>query len=154
MKMLLSLILYMALSFQAAAIGVDKDILADPDQEARAQMIMQQLRCLVCQNQSIVESDAELAADLRQIVREKIRAGATDQQIMDFMTSRYGDWVLLKPPFRGKSMLVWIGPLLILLAGGTLVMVTLRRQQKNAAPKPLSEAEARRLKKLMGDDGK
>jgi len=154
MRMLLPLILFFAFTAHAGAIGVDNEPLSDPAQEARAQKIMQQLRCLVCQNQSIVESDAELAGDLRQIVREQVKAGASDQQIMDFMTSRYGDWVLLKPPFRGKSLLVWIGPLLILLMGAYLVMMTLRRQKKKAAPEPLNEEESARLKKIMGDEAK
>ena len=152
MKFLLTL-LFMAFSLNAIAIGVDEKPLSDPAQEARAQEIMKQLRCLVCQNQSIVESDAGLAVDLRAIVREQVLAGKSDGQILDFMTSRYGDWILLKPPFKTATLLLWLGPLFLLLIGGFFVFRYVRQRPEKAVPAPLSPEEEKRLKQIMGSDG-
>lgn len=139
----------MLLSSNSAAIGVDKDRLQNAEQEARAQHIMKQLRCLVCQNQSIVESDAELAQDLRAIVREQILAGETDAEIFTFMTARYGDWVLLKPPFNSATAILWLGPVALLLMGGFLVFRAARQKLPQQVPDPLSATEERHLKKIM-----
>ncbi|MBL4802463.1 MAG: cytochrome c-type biogenesis protein CcmH [Emcibacter sp.] len=144
--------LFMMFSLNAAAIGVDEDRLSIPAQEARAQNIMKQLRCLVCQNQSIVESDAGLAVDLRAIVREQVLAGQSDEQILDFMTSRYGDWILLKPPFKTATLLLWLGPILLLLIGGFLVFRYIRQKPEKAMPPPLNPEEKERLKHIMGDE--
>ena len=152
MKFLLTL-LFMAISLNAAAIGVDEKRLSDPTQETRAQNIMKQLRCLVCQNQSIVESDAELAVDLRAIVRELVFSGKSDSQILDFMTSRYGDWILLKPPFKTATLLLWFGPLLLLLIGGFFVFRYVRQKPQRNLPQPLSPEEEKRLKQIMGNEG-
>ena len=92
--------------------------LADPKLEARARHIGAELRCLVCQNQSIDDSDATLASDLRIILRERLRAGDTDQQAIDFIVERYGHYVLLNPPFEPETVLLWLGPALVLLGGG------------------------------------
>lgn len=138
-------------SHGALAIGVDKDRLADAAQEARAQEIMQQLRCLVCQNQSIVDSDAALAQDLRGIVRELVAAGKREDEILNFMTSRYGDWVLLKPPFKAATALLWLGPVVLLLMGGFIVFRTITGRSK-AAPVPLSAQEEDRLKQILDED--
>lgn len=154
MKFLLVPIFFMTLSLNAAAIGVDKDRLSNPAQEARAQHIMKQLRCLVCQNQSIVESDAELAVDLRAIVREQVRAGQSDRQILAFMTSRYGDWILLKPPFKAATFLLWLGPLFLLLVGGVFVFRYVRQKPATAMPQPLSPEEEERLKHILKDSNK
>lgn len=113
-----TLIFFLLMTLSAHAVGVDPGKLSDPAQEVRAQDIMKQLRCLVCQNQSIVDSDADLARDLRAIVRERVVAGDGDGQILEFMTSRYGDWVLLKPPFEGAVILLWLSPLILLSLGG------------------------------------
>jgi cytochrome c-type biogenesis protein CcmH len=128
--------------------------LADPALEARAVALAKELRCLVCQNQSIMESDADLAKDLRLLVRERIAAGDTDDQVKQFVVARYGDFVLLRPPFKPKTWLLWLGPALI--AGAGVVGVALfwrRRTSRPAAPAPLSEAERARLDALLGDDG-
>ncbi len=154
MRYLLVPFILIALSLNVFAIGVDKDRLHDPAQEARAQQIMKQLRCLVCQNQSIVESDAGLAVDLRRIVREQITAGQSDVQILDFMTSRYGDWVLLKPPFKMATALLWLGPLFLLLVGGFLVFRYVRQTPVKATPEPLSPEEEKRLKHILRDNNK
>ena len=154
MRFLLAPIIFIALSMNAAAIGVDKDRLQDPAQEARAQEIMKQLRCLVCQNQSIVESDAGLAVDLRAIVREQVKAGQSDAQIVEFMTSRYGDWVLLKPPFKMATALLWLGPLFLLLVGGYFVFRYVRQRPEKAIPEPLSPEEEKRLKHILRENDK
>ncbi len=150
-KFLLAPVLFLSLSLASHAIGVDKDRLADPVQEEKAQYIMKQLRCLVCQNQSIVESDAELAQDLRAIVREQVRAGKSHGEILEFMTARYGDWVLLMPPFKGTTALLWLGPFILLLVGSFLVMGYVRRRPEDVRSKPLTAAEEKRLKEIMKD---
>jgi cytochrome c-type biogenesis protein CcmH len=93
--------------------------LADPKLEARARAVSQELRCVVCQNQTIDDSDAELAHDLRVLLRERLLKGDTDEQAKAFIVKRYGSYVLLKPPFRPETLLLWLGPLLVLIAGGT-----------------------------------
>lgn len=128
--------------------------LDDPAAEARAVALAKELRCLVCQNQSIMESDAELARDLRQIVRERVAAGDTDVEIKDYVVERYGDFVLLRPPFKPKTWLLWFGP--PLLVGGAFVGLVMfwrrRTSAAPAAPAPLSDAERARLDRLLGDD--
>ena len=125
--------------------------LADPAQEARARRISQELRCLVCQNQSIDDSNAELARDLRLLVRERIVAGDTDAQVLAFVEARYGEFVLLRPPFKPHTLALWLTPLLLLI--GTVVV--LRRNARAAATGrqevvPLSDAEKKRLDDLLG----
>ncbi|WP_339863057.1 cytochrome c-type biogenesis protein [Paremcibacter congregatus] len=154
MRHILILLICCLASVSAQAIGVDKDRLNDPVQEARAQEIMKQLRCLVCQNQSIVESDASLAQDLRAIVREQVKAGKTEAEILDFMTARYGDWVLLKPPVRGSTIVLWFGPLILLLGGGFLVIRYVRQRPETAQPSPLNAEEAEKLKKILAGEDK
>lgn len=127
--------------------------LSDPAQEARARELSRELRCLVCQNQSIEDSNAPLARDLRKIVRERVVAGDSDQAVLDYVVARYGEWVLLKPRFNLQNLLLWLGPALFLAIGGIVVFVMLRRQR--AAPTtaaPLSPEERQRLKALL--DGK
>jgi len=136
----------------AFAVGVDEKRLSDPAEEARAQEIMKQLRCLVCQNQSIVDSDAGLAKDIRIIVRERILAGDTDQQVLTFMTERYGDWVLLKPPFDGATIILWLSPLL-LLGVGFIIIIRNQRNRKMATSAPLSDEEQKRIAQLLNENG-
>jgi len=124
-KRLASLTLVIAtLFFMGPALAISPDeILADPTLEARARDIGQSLRCLVCQNQSIDDSDAELAHDLRLLVRQRLTAGDSDDQVKNYITTRYGDYVLLKPPFKQETFLLWLGPGILLLAsaGGLLL---------------------------------
>jgi cytochrome c-type biogenesis protein CcmH len=103
--------------------------LADPALEARARELSRELRCVVCQNQSIDDSDAELAYDLRVLVRQRLKAGDTDQQVLDYVVSRYGDFVLLKPPIKPETWALWFGPAAILVVGGLAVAVFLRRRR-------------------------
>lgn len=138
------------LSGQASAVAVDEAVLEDPADEQRARGLMKQLRCLVCQNQSIDESDAELAFDLRRLVRERIALGETDDQVRAFLVGRYGDWILLKPPLRPATLVLWIGP--ALMVGGGLVVVVVARRRRATQPDtaPLSAEESARLGEITG----
>ena len=133
------------------AIAADTP-LADPRLEARAISLHKALRCLVCQNQSIHDSNADLARDLRRIVRERIASGATDKAVIEFVVARFGDWVLLRPPFKTKTLALWLGPgvILVLAAAGVLAYFRRRRTQAAAAP-PLTAEERRRLNSLLDE---
>jgi cytochrome c-type biogenesis protein CcmH len=126
-------------------------MLADPAMEARARTVGEELRCLVCRNQSIEESEADLAHDLRVLVRRRIAAGDSDQQIIAYVRSRYGDFVLLRPPFTIGTFLLWGGPALILLLGGIAIARFYRGRRSEAAPPPLSADERRRLAAVIAD---
>jgi cytochrome c-type biogenesis protein CcmH len=131
-----------------------EDRLADPAQEARAREISRELRCLVCQNQSIEDSNAPLARDLRRIVRERVTLGESDQAVLNYLVARYGEWVLLKPRFNLQNLLLWLGPALLLLFGGGVLFALYRRQRIAPAPivRALNAEEQRRLVALLQDD--
>ena len=130
------------------------EVLDDPALEERAREITRELRCVVCQNQSIDDSNAPLARDLRVLVREKLSEGATDDQVFDYVTARYGDFVLLKPPFKASTAVLWLAPAGVFLAGALGVAAFLRRRTADAAA-PLSADEKRRLDALLaGEDGR
>ncbi|HEX6843232.1 MAG TPA: cytochrome c-type biogenesis protein [Stellaceae bacterium] len=130
-----------------------RERLADPVLEARARALSKELRCLVCQNESIDDSAADLAHDLRVLLRERIAAGDTDAQALNFIVSRYGDFVLLKPPVRPATYVLWFGPPAVLVLGGIGALLYIRRRRRAAsAPAPLSEAERQRLAQLLEDD--
>jgi len=153
----LSIAILLALAGVAHAVQPD-EIMADPAQEARARALSRELRCMVCQNQSIDDSDASLARDLRLLVRERIAAGDSDTQVIDFLVARYGAFVLLKPQFNNETLLLWLLPPLVLLGGGLGLWLHVRRKAAVAAAKAtpvdgLSEAEEARLKQLMAADG-
>lgn len=126
--------------------------LPDAAQEARAQSLHRSLRCVVCQNQSIAESDAVLAADLRQVVRERVAAGDTDAEVRAFMVERYGDFVLLKPPFETGTWLLWLGPFAAILIGAAAIVAYLRARRAAPEAAPLTAAERRRLDALLDRD--
>ncbi len=132
------------------------EVLDDPVLESRAREVSKGLRCLVCQNQSIDDSDAELARDLRVLVRERLTAGDSNDQVVDYVVSRYGDFVLLAPPFKASTYALWLGPAGLAVAGVIAVIVFYRRRGAASvaagAPPPLSEAEKRKLAGLLGDD--
>ncbi len=142
-----SLLFVLALSGVAQAVKPD-EMLADPALEARARALSEGLRCMVCQNQSIDESDADLARDLRLLVRERLKAGDTDQQVVDYIVSRYGEFVLLKPRFEFRTMLLWGAPVLLLLAG-TLFIFRASRTRKPAEADALTEQEKTALEALL-----
>jgi len=126
------------------------EALADPALEARARDLSTDLRCLVCQNQSIDDSHAPLAKDLRLLVRERLAAGDSDEQVRNYLVQRYGDFVLLKPPLRIGTLLLWGAPLMVLLAGGFGLMMASRRRSAGVASAALSADEQARLDKLLG----
>ena len=149
---LASLILLLALLFAGAAQAVKPDeVLADPALEARARFLSEGLRCMVCQNQSIDESDADLARDLRILVRQRLVAGDTDQQVMDYVVSRYGEFVLLKPRFDLRNALLWGTPALLLLVGGVFIVLT-ARSRRPLATKTLSADEQAALDAILHRD--
>jgi cytochrome c-type biogenesis protein CcmH len=127
------------------------EILADPKLEHRARAIGTELRCLVCQNESIDDSDADLAHDLRVLVRQRLVAGDSDEQVKQYVVARYGNYVLLKPPFTTETYLLWFGPLLLLLCAGGVAAIYIRRVSQTAQPAPLTDDESRRLNALLGD---
>ena len=155
----LALALTLVLAAGAAGAVEPDEVLENPTLELRAREISKELRCLVCQNQSIDDSNATLARDLRVLVRERLVAGDSDHAVIDYVVSRYGDFVLLRPPFKGATYVLWIGPAVIAASGIAAVFLFYRRRQKTAqdgsaagAPAPLSEEEKRRLASLL-DDG-
>ena len=145
-----SMLLAVLAPLPAFAVHPD-EILADPVLEARARDIGKELRCLVCRNQSIDDSDADLAHDLRVLVRQRLVAGDTDAQVIAYIRSRYGDFVLLKPPFQLDTWLLWGGPALILLGGLWGVSRYLRRRARMAGPPLLTPEELRRLAQMLDD---
>jgi cytochrome c-type biogenesis protein CcmH len=150
-RILLLLVLLASLSAMPAAWAVEPDeILADPALEARARAISGGLRCLVCQNQSIDDSEAPLAKDLRILVRDRLKAGDSDQEIIDFVVARYGEFVLLKPRFVPHTLFLWFAtPMVLVGAATTLFLANRRRRAAALSLAPLSQNEQRRLKKLL-----
>jgi cytochrome c-type biogenesis protein CcmH len=146
------LILTIALAIATPALAVQpNEILDDPALEERAREMSKNLRCLVCRNESIDESDAELARDLRLLVRERLVAGDTNDETIDFIVARYGEYVLLTPRATGSTLILWIaGPAMFLAAFG-IAAVYIRRRRPEAAPDTLSDAEKSRLSQLMDD---
>jgi cytochrome c-type biogenesis protein CcmH len=136
---------------QARAVQPD-EIMADPAKEARARDLSRELRCMVCQNQSIDDSEAPLARDLRLLVRERIAAGDSDAQVIDFLVARYGEFVLLKPRFERQTLLLWLMTPLVLTAGGFALWMQARRRQKGPPTVPLSVDEETRLAALLSGD--
>ncbi|WP_430426127.1 cytochrome c-type biogenesis protein [Phenylobacterium sp.] len=152
MKRLLPIVAALALlAGPAAAVNPDEQ-LADPKLEARALKLSQELRCVVCQNQSIDDSDAELARDLRLILRERIAAGDTDAQAMDHIVARYGSFVQLRPPLRLDTVLLWFGPLLVLVLGGIGAAVYVRGRSPTAAAGALNADEEAELARMLDGD--
>ncbi len=146
------------LLFAAPALAVAPDeILKDPALEARARAVSKDLRCLVCQNQSIDGSNAELAADLRVLVRERLVAGDSDQQVLDYLVDRYGPFVLLEPPTTESTYLLWYGPVGLLVIGGLALGVFAWRRRRPEVSEPLTAEEQARVNALLdgaGDEGR
>jgi cytochrome c-type biogenesis protein CcmH len=138
------------------ALAVQPDeILSDPALEARARVLSKELRCMVCQNQSIDDSDAPLARDLRLLVRERLKQGDSDRQVMDFLVARYGEFVLLKPRFSLRTALLWLGPAVFLVIGTAALLLFFRRRRRigaepTEAPARLTVAEEARLSEILG----
>jgi cytochrome c-type biogenesis protein CcmH len=157
MEWLRSLLLIVALIASIPAWAVQPDeVLPDAALEARARALSKELRCMVCQNQSIDDSDAPLARDLRLLVRERLQGGDSDGQVIDFLVARYGEFVLLKPRFTWHTALLWLGPPATLIGGMVVLLLVARRRNRGVlaeAARPeggsLSPAEQARLKRLM-----
>ena len=144
----LALAVCLLLAVPAHAVSDPKEMLPDPAQEARAEYIGSQLRCLVCQNESIEDSDADLARDLRAIVRQQVKEGRSDAEIMQWLVARYGEFVRLKPRLMASTLLLWATPFLGLFAGGLAAWAGLRRRVPE--PAPLNAAEQARVRELTG----
>ena len=158
MKRLRCFLVVLSMVSAAPAVGVQPDeMLGNPALEARAHTLSRELRCMVCQNQSIDDSDAPLARDLRILVRERLTAGDSDRQVLDFLTARYGDFVLLNPRVTPETILLWLLPALVLLGGALALFGAARRQRRmaragNMASDVLSPAEHLRLAQLIKPD--
>jgi cytochrome c-type biogenesis protein CcmH len=145
----------MSLMLAFPAQGVQPDeVLDDPVLEARARDLSAEIRCLVCQNENIDASNAQLARDLRILVRERLVAGDSDREVLDFLVARYGDFVLLRPPVNQATFLLWFGPALVLLIAGTVILLRTRGRKTAAAsgPAALSADEKARLDALLKSD--
>lgn len=126
----------------------------DPAVEARLKHLAIELRCLVCQNQTLADSNAPLAEDLRREVREMIVKNMSDKEIIDFLVERYGDFVLYRPPLKATTTLLWVGPFVLLLAGATVLVITLRRRARKVVDVPVTDEEHRRVEQLLAQGGK
>jgi cytochrome c-type biogenesis protein CcmH len=146
--LLAALLLSLAAAGPALAV-LPGEMLSDPVLEARARALSEQLRCMVCQNQSIDDSDADLAHDLRVLVRDRIKAGDDDEHVIAYIVSRYGEFVLLKPRFNLRNALLWTAPVLMLAAGGAFMVLGARR--KRAATPALSPDEKQALEAILRD---
>ena len=157
MRRLLLAAAFLLAAFPAFAVNPD-EVLADPALEARARALSAQLRCMVCQNQSIDDSNAELARDLRLLVRERLKNGDSDEAVIDYVVSRYGEFVLLNPRLRGETLLLWGAPIVLFLAGAAAMVLFVRKRRLIGALRkrggkpmgtPLSEAEKAELEKAL-----
>jgi cytochrome c-type biogenesis protein CcmH len=153
MRRFAAIALVLATIASSSSLAVQpEEMLKDPKLEARARELSRELRCMVCQNQSIDESEAPLARDLRLLVRERLTKGDTDQQVLDFLVVRYGEFVLLKPPLESRTIILWALPPVALLAGAVgLFFAVRRRRTVQSEPATLSIEERRRLSTLVDE---
>jgi cytochrome c-type biogenesis protein CcmH len=150
MRRFAAIVLTFAAIASGSSLAVQPDeMLKDPGLEARARELSRELRCMVCQNQSIDESEAPLARDLRLLVRERLTKGDTNQQVLDFLVARYGEFVLLKPALEQKTLILWALPPAVLLAGAIGLLLAMRRRSSQVEPATLSTEEQRRLSTLV-----
>lgn len=150
-RLLAVLLLGMALNLPSAfaSSATEAAIAADPVTEKRLQKLSEELRCLVCQNQTIADSNAALAVDLREQIRERLRAGASDREVTEYMVARYGDFVLYRPPLRATTLLLWAGPALLLGIALAVYLTYLARRGRVAPVAPLDAAEQARVRELL-----
>jgi len=145
----LVLVLLVLAPARATWAGEAAPVAADPALEARVNALAEELRCLVCQNQTLADSNAPLAVDLRNQIRERLQQGASERDIIDFMVERYGDFVLYRPPFKAATLLLWIGPMLLMIAGLAALYYRLARRRREVAKPELSGAERARAAALL-----
>ena len=148
---MIRMVLLVCALFCMAAASDPAERLPDPASEARARALVQEVRCLVCQNESIDDSDAELAADLRKVVREKIAGGMSDAQVRSFLVDRYGEFVLLKPTFSAANLILWLAPLAVILLGLGLLFARTRQARPAEALSPEEEARLAELSQTRPD---
>jgi cytochrome c-type biogenesis protein CcmH len=150
-RLLFAMLLLAAVGGGTALAVEPSERLADPALEARARALSQELRCLVCQNQSIDESNADLAHDLRVLLRQRLVAGETDQQVLDYLVARYGVFVLLDPPFQPATYFLWLTPPLLVVVAAGVLAVRSRRRRPDRAPAELTEEERARAALLLNE---
>ena len=149
-KNLLLILFLSIINLPSSSFAVEPtEILQNPQLEARARVLSKNIRCLVCQNQSIDDSNASLAKDLRKVVREQLVNGASDEEIFDFLIERYGDFVLLKPPVKPSTYMLWYGPIILFSIGLVMSVLFLVRRKKLAPEEPLTQKELEQLSKLI-----
>ncbi|WP_210211190.1 cytochrome c-type biogenesis protein [Aquabacter cavernae] len=146
-----ALLLGLSLLVSPAFAVQPDEVLPDPAMEQRARDLSRELRCMVCQNQSIDDSDAPLARDLRILVRERLKAGDSNGQVLDYLVARYGEFVLMRPVFSWRNALLWGFPVLVLVLGAALAASVMRRRATASPPAPLSAAEEARMAQLLAD---
>ena len=144
------LLLAVFVSVSLLSINVKAIENANPQTEQRIRQLSEKLRCLVCQNQSLADSNAELAQDLRQQLREQVAAGRSDDQILDYLVQRYGDFVLYEPPFKATTVLLWIGPFVLLAAAALVLVATLRRRRRVPEEPALGPEDRRLVERVLG----
>ena len=147
--LVLMLILFLG---RAAWAGEAQPAVADPALEERVTALATELRCLVCQNQTLADSNAPLAVDLRNQIRERMRAGASERDIVDFLVERYGDFVLYRPPWRARTLLLWLGPILLMIGGLAALYYRIARRRRAAARTELTDEERARAAALLAGD--
>lgn len=147
-----TMLMLFALTMPALAVNPGEK-LADPVLEARARDISKELRCLVCQNESIDDSDADLAHDLRMLVRDRLVAGDSNAEVVAYIVARYGQFVLLRPPFEPATLVLWLAPFGVVVFGGAALFFVLRRRKGQTGPQPLDSEEESRISKILGDEG-
>jgi len=152
-RLLSTVLLALALALAGNTLAKDAAPLADdPVLQARVIRIAEELRCLVCQNETIAASNADLAVDLRNQIRVQIGQGRSDAEIRDFMVQRYGDFVLYRPPLKSSTLALWLGPFVLLLVAGAVLLRQIRRRRAQIAARELTPAEAERARRLLGEE--
>ena len=144
-----SILILLLIALAGPALAKEAKPVEDPQIDQRMQALTQQLRCLVCQNETLADSRADLAEDLRKEIREQMKAGKSDQEIIAFLTQRYGDFVLYKPPVKATTYLLWFGPFVLLLGGTLLLYRYLKHRREIIQDQPLTAAEHKRAEELL-----
>jgi len=146
----IALLISLVICFATVALAKEAKPAEDPQIEQRMKALTEQLRCLVCQNETLADSRADLAEDLRKEIREQMKAGKSDQEIIAFLTQRYGDFVLYKPPVKSTTYLLWFGPFVLLFAGTGVLYRYLKRRRELIEEKPLTADERKRAEEILG----
>ena len=152
MKQFLAILFSLFVAAHAAWAAEAAPAAADPELEKRVNAVSEELRCLVCQNQTLADSNADLAVDLKNQVREKLKQGMSEREILDYMVARYGDFVLYRPPLKLTTFLLWFGPILLMVGGLVALFVRLSKRRASAAPEALSDSERARAAALLDAD--